>query len=340
MALLGTRGDPFEGPPGEETGQSAEFIEGVVQRLEPLVQVPRLGIEQFVRLRSDKSAADLDRILQDVERSTLTGRRSATPGEVGQFADTLHPSGCQTARAAPTAGDAERRAETPSEIQGNYNVVTGADGRAAAKLHKYWKDSGYALCSSSTRFFGGSRPGMSKTKPVNAAVFDELWKPELSDALADWRGEAAPGDVEHLAQSLRGLRYIASNVTGIGKKHTEHRAKYIRHRKASTERRSTDGARNLSQVPLGSIYSTDPWEIQAHQKRLNDIKVGIARQAQQQELTKTAYRLPKKEMTLIAVKPETVKRTRVTEVSQCLQSYMRSGQKSEYRAQYIAMMEK
>lgn len=304
----------------------------VVASLAPLVAVPRKGVEQYVKLRSERSVENLGRILRQYDQ--CASARGAKPEKPDP--PTVRPE-CLSARGPGKVPGVEATcgggAASPS---GQPNVISGSHTLAAQGLEKHWRETNLSWCTTTRAFFGrggGGEAGRRKEKPVASGVFDEIWRPDRAEDLSSWRGTAESGDVESLANSMRGLKYVAERETGAPK--TEQRSKYVRHREAKAHTVKKD--RNLSQVPIGSIYSTDPWEIEAYHKRHTAQQESLRRIAKTQDEMRTAGREKKTEMQLICVNGEFVKRSKEeAEVATLFRQYPRKTQKTEYRHKYVA----
>lgn len=310
--------------------------EALVGKLAPLVAVPRLGVEQFVKLRSDDSVEKLEQIIGGYSQSARGQARTPRgPSPCGSqsrsAASTPAPKGSRST-AAPGGDPCQQSPESPATHSGLNRLITGSTGDAAAALAKFWKGTG--TLGTSHRHFFSARQGLpGSTEKPSTNVFDEIWRPNCAGDLADWQGSAADADVECLANSLRGLKYVSEKV---GRKNrTEHRDKYVQHKVSSRTGRGSN-ERNLSQVPIGSIYSTDPWEIEAAKQRESAEREKLEQFRAEQEAQKASGIKPQTQALWNPRKRDSRAPTGPTEVAGVFKGYVGGTKASEYRGCFIA----
>merc|ERR1712216_771520 len=128
--------------------------------------------------------------------------------------------------------------------------------------------------------------------------------------LDSWAQSASEKKVKSLAERCRGLNSVWNRYAGP---RTEYKSRFTRLTMAVGKRINKD--RNRSEVPIGSIYSIDPWELEASEIRKKDLIAGLADVAEEQEKMKQFENRPKKRLQLATYAPKNL--TGSNEVKAC-----------------------
>lgn len=292
---------------GRETGQRPKHVDRVVAQLQPLVQVEKNQIEKYVGLRSDKSVEKLEQLLGDYK--SVSGQQSKGP--------TVLPG------------------VRPSTVG-----VPSGSGRSAQRSSRGSKNTEWQALWSAR--FGGANQKAYDAEGANArqkvlrssAAFNKVWNPARQEELTQWRSTTKEENVQQLAEICRGISSAADqNISQY-----KHKMKPLP-TEAYCSPRMTSGAidRNLSRVPIGSIYRTDPWELEASAKRHEEEEERLKRCREGQEQMLRHKEHPKKMEHLAWVDKKSAERSRGSiDVGGCLGVWPSSLNQigSEYRTQF------
>lgn len=169
---------------------------------------------------------------------------------------------------------------------------------------------------------------------VGSGAFDKVWRNGEKPQLDQWKETTTDDKIRQLADTCRGIYSLEEQEKGSA---SEYRKKYG-WRSAFTPRVTRD--RNRSEVPIGSIYSTDPWELEASAVREKEAKDALLRVHASQNVMKKYKSHPKQTMQLTFIDKTKMNRYKESaEVTGCLCPRSRADLgtiRSEYRGQYIA----
>lgn len=278
--------------------------EAIVAKLEPLLSAPRKQIEKYMKFRSKRDVDNLTDILQEYNNvATGDHRRPAAESQAG--------------------GD---------------GATTVADSEAAAQAANVRKLQSMAWKSTYASFHTPSNRSASagfSTKAAGSGAFDKIWRNSEKSQLDRWKENTTEDKVRQLADACRGIYSLEEHEAGP---RSEYRKRFGRAAHYCTPRVTRD--RNRSEVPIGSIYSTDPWELEASAERDKEARDALKGAVENQNLMMNYKKHPKKTMQLAFVdKYKANKYKEATEVTGCFVNQTSAGARtgrSEYRTKYIA----
>jgi hypothetical protein len=285
--------------------QQGPRAEALVSSLEPLLSAPRKQIEKYMKLRSKRSVDKLTDIMQE-------------------YSNVAH-------------GD-YHGSELDSQAGGE--MATFGDGTdAATQLANVRKERGLAWKSTYTSFhstnYNRSKSAGGAKKSVGSGAFDKVWRNGEKPQLERWKEATTDDKIKQLADACRGIYSLEDQEAGP---RSEYRKRYGRAANYCTPRVYRD--RNRSEVPIGSIYSTDPWELEASAAREKDASDALRRVADSQDIMMNHKKHPKKPMQLTYIDRYKMNKYKESaEVTGCLMPQSRAivgTGRSEYRAKYIA----
>lgn len=292
-------------PDFTSTGRTPKHVDHVVTALQPLVQVPKNQIEKYVGLRSDKSVEKLQQLLGDYKSGSRDGSKAS------------------------------------SSVASNAPATLGR-GTAGLVDHfkRDWKSSYKAHFGgpSSKVDRRGSHPGPAVQKSVlrSSEAFQKVWKPDKQEELKQWKASANDENIQQLADLCRGICSAGDGHTSEYKKRFQTVSGARTPRLEPLAIGSMD--KNVSRVPIGSIYRTDPWELEASGKREVEMKESFQRIQENQEQMKHHRNLPKKQEQLIFIDRYQVDKSRGSQdVTACLSGQQPKGSgpsTTEYRTQF------
>lgn len=285
--------------------QQGPRAEALVSTLETLISSPRKQIEKYMKLRSKRSVDKLTDILQEY--------KSVKPG------------------------DDRAAGPEPKKSGGEGASTSGSD--AAAKLASIHKLKGLAWKSTYQSFHSDaineSQSARTRRKAVGSGAFDKVWRNGEKPQLDLWKESTTDDNIRQLADTCRGIYSLEEQEDGP---RSEYRKRFGRSSHSFTPRIVRD--RNRSEVPIGSIYSTDPWELEASAVREKEAKDALLGAAKTQDMMMKYKLYPKKSMALTWIDRSKMGKYREgSEVNGCLQIQSRAQMgviRSEYRARYIA----
>lgn len=193
----------------------------------------------------------------------------------------------------------------------------------------------------STNYSGPSNrsksAGVSKQN-VGSGAFDKIWRSGEKPQLERWKETTSDDKIKQLADTCRGIYSLEEQEGGNV---SEYRRRFGRAEQYCTPRVTRD--RNRSEVPIGSIYSTDPWELEASAVREKAAADALKRVQVVQDVMMNYKKHPKKQMQLTfgtSTKQYKMKKYSLgEEIEGCLKPQTRAMTgtgRSEYRSRYIA----
>jgi len=234
-------------PPQESDGGSRDHRQDtmVARNLCNVLDVSEHQVNEFIKTRDQNMIHKLRMVLQDMPNTNWSGSR--TPTEV-------------RSQSACGSSEARRRARLQSR-------------RDATQVRL---DELKAMRTSYDNFFG-SAGGLKPIQRTGVQAFDGMIRREYKPEFNEWAQNATDQQLRTLAESCRSLRSIRSSWTPVTTYGQLHGCVDSAHRPAApVEKRN---ARNISAVPLGSIYAEAEREHQSalsrqatHEKQLNVAK--------------------------------------------------------------------
>lgn len=209
------------------------------------------GLQQ----RSNVASSMVSSVVSGSSRSVVSGAAAARQQKPP-------PGGSSSSVVGSAVSNAEKLAvpTTASEPSKVAPEVLGGEAAAAAVEGQKTKRGGanrkleemiaaQQFRTSYQRYFS---PGGKSVKPTPENAFD-LVDPEAKPFLDEWRKNASEEKVRVVAESLRSLKWVAAQYAGDS---TEYKANFRGDppEKESRAASPRGGERNLSKVPLGSIY--------------------------------------------------------------------------------------
>lgn len=163
------------------------------------------------------------------------------------------------------------------------------------------------------------------------AAFAKVWREDCVSGLERWKAAGAGEKrVKALAEKCRGLYSVWNRLAGPK---THYRGQF-QHRKGVTKQARITKDRNRSEVPIGSIYSIDPWELEASEQRVTELMGKLRNTKETQEMMKTHMFRPKEEKQLVTYSSAASSIRESTEVKACFSICARATGRSEYRTKY------
>jgi hypothetical protein len=195
---------------------AAGIVDPVLARnLARVVNVPEKHVVSYLKSRNRSDTAKLQSVLQELPGTDWSG--ASLPGH--------------SARRAKQKTPRATSAETPKPF-------------AQISPNSTMFQTSYESCFSPHGKYAGKTPDVA---------FEGLVRNEYKDCVRQWRERANEDQVRVLADTCRSLRWVSAQYAGSS---TEHANKFIQHAdEAHNTPSARVNARNVSRVPLGSIYA-------------------------------------------------------------------------------------
>jgi hypothetical protein len=166
---------------------------------------------------------------------------------------------------------------------------------------------------------------------VSHGAFKKIWKPDRVDIVKKWSQDAPEHDVQRLANACRGVFAVEANNT----RSSEYKSRFVPGSCDKPMRIERD--RNRSQVPIGSIYTTDPWELEASAVRTKETRERLTEICNKQDELLKHKILPKAKTELVYIDKQKMSRLRgSSDVRACFGGVSKFTPGSEYRCNFIA----
>lgn len=277
-------------------GVICKEADAVVNGLSPLVSVPRAQVEAYAKLRSDASIKELTTLISEYETFKDSSANDTTIG----------------------------------------NAETGlggcADEKKPSMISRYLAPMRTSYAQAFTGCWFGRKTAELNggNKAIGGEAFKKVWRDEHVADLERWKASTSPKKIKALAERCRGLQSIWTRAMGP---RTEYRSRFTKMKTTAAVRATKD--RNRSEVPIGSIYSIDPWELEASEIRTKQLIAGLATVAEKQDKMRDHKNQSKDHMQLVAYIPDATKRVQgSSELKACFHITTRATGRSEYRSRF------
>lgn len=292
----------------------------LVSGLAPFVNVPHSQIEKYMQLQSDDTVSELRDIVRKVKKPPLPPVRPVKVPEDSDSQQSRDKS--QSSRAKIGSQQAPR--------------LRGPDIDQMLAAHR--KDKGITWRSTYASYFGPDSSDAdhsvcqsAKKNAMGQGAFKKVWKPDQEDALNKWKQNASEQEVQRLADCCRGVFAVEERE----QKSTEYKSRF---KPADCPVQRIERDRNRSEVPIGSIYTTDPWELVASAKRTTETRERLREICDKQDSMLKHKVLPSQKMELCYIDRQKMSKLRGSaDVSACFSGVAgKATGGSEYRSHFIA----
>lgn len=247
----------------------------LVKELESLLCIPRVHIEKYMMLRSSRSVERLSKLLKDYKKGC--GDRASSISSISRSHIT---STCSTnTRSTPRTGSEVHPAVSKGKRE---KVDKLAEARQRVKqltwqstYNNFFSTSGISATPN-----GAAKLGSEKSREIGMkGAVGKVWRPDLQEQLEQWQAATTDDNVQQLTELCRGLCSVQSH----GQKGSEYQKQFLRSSVYGLNHLVPfENKANLSSVPIGSIYRTDPWELEASEKREKEMSCALKRVSEQQ----------------------------------------------------------
>lgn len=300
-----------------------EKAAALVPKLEAVTTVPRLQIEKFMKLRTARSVERLTAILSELG--------NATPA-----ADVRSQSSSCRSHSRRYDGPATHRPENRSATADNEEYWGN-------RLYLHQKNTTHSWKSTYAQFLGESAAQAAEEVPscssssqiqrttIGSGAFDKVWRPDQKEKLNQWKVNTKDDNIRFLADVCRGI--FSQHERDCGHR-TTHRNMFQQH---STFAKRVEKDRNLSKIPIGAIYETDSWEMEATMKRDKEQRQGLQRIRGKQDMMLRHRSNPLRPIKLsFNHKSKLTDKYKESEQVSSVLSYLPSKvDKSEYRLRFV-----
>lgn len=289
--------------PSSDKGQRFEEL---VSDLGPFVNVPPSQVEKYIRMQNPDTVSELRTIVRNVKSTPMPPIKSARNEDTASQSTKAKSS--STKKKVPNI---DQMLASKNKMMSSYAQYFGEDEldpdySALCKARKHGKDQG---------------------------AFEKVWKPDKRDALQKWQQKASAQEVQLLANCCRGV--FAVQEKERFEKSSEYKYKFQQGVIPTYERVERD--RNRSEVPIGSIYTTDPWELVASAKRTKETRQRMTEVLTKQDQMTKHRSLPKQQMDLCYIDKTKMKKYRgSSDIQDCFSGGSKMTGPSEYRTSFIA----
>lgn len=224
-----------------------------------------------------------------------------------------------------------RMAQTGAEERGDAENAV-AEEKEAARLAKMnaFPVSAYKAAFTGCWLGGEAERRKKKEAADGKAAFAKVWRPECVEGLERWKAAGAGEKrVKALAEKCRGLYSVWNRMAGPK---THYRSMYTKKSLGKHAKITKD--RNRSEVPIGSIYSIDPWELEASEQRVTELMEKLRETKEGQVKMQTHMFRPKEEKQLVTYSAAASSIRESSEVKACFSICARATGRSEYRTKF------
>lgn len=164
----------------------------------------------------------------------------------------------------------------------------------------------------------------------------KVWRTDRREQLEEWLASTSDDNVHQITELCRGICSLQAHEH----KGTEYQKQFLSapayslHHVVPFENKA-----NLSTVPIGSIYRTDPWELEASEKRHKAEASALMRVTEQQGKMMNHRMFPKTVEELVFIDPSRVKKDGSggsKDVKDCFSAVPKSGGRSEYKTKFVS----
>lgn len=296
----------------------------IVGELEGLLSVSREQVEKYMSLRSDRSVERLSKVLKDYRKSDQSSSTAK--------------SRSTNARGTPRSSREARPTNPKSGHEKSYSL-----DEARQKVKELSWQSTYNNFFNSSSSHNATQKGAASAGGLKAmqrefgmrGAVGKVWRVDQKEQLTAWLKSTTDDNVQQLTELCRGI----CSVQAHGNKGTEYQKQFLRapqyglHHVVPFENKA-----NLSSVPIGSIYRTDPWELEASEKREKQESNAMKRLTEEQGKMRNHRNLPKTVEELVFIPVNKSSRSASSDVNACFSGWPRSGGRSEYKTQYVALL--
>lgn len=306
----------------QKSKAGSERVALLVTELEALLTIPRVHVQKYMSLRSDRSIERLSKVLKDYKKASGSDRASVTTR-----------SHSTNTRGTPRSGQAAHRATSKQHEKEKHEKVNKL-AEMRQKMKELTWQSTYNNFFSNTSGSSAVQNGTAKSGG-HRGVLGKVWKDDQWEYLEQWLATASDDHVRELVDLCRGLRSVQAH----GQKGTEYRRQFLQAPVYSANHVVPfENKGNLSSVPIGSIYRTDPWELEASENRHKETTRGLQRVTEQQEKMMNHKKFPKTVEELIFIDPRKANKPRFgsADVNACFSECPRNYSRSEYKTAFVA----
>lgn len=300
----------FETSDSQTKGKRATEL---VAEFGPFVNVPPSQVEKYINMQSADTLSELRDIVRNVKSSPMASSSHAAPA--------LEESQSHTSR---QKGPVSKKVPNIDQM-----------------LATHRKNKGLTWTSSYAQHFGEDDldpdySALCKAKKVtkDQGAFEKVWKPDQQDALNKWKQKASEQEVQLLANCCRGV--FAVKEKEKDQKSSEYKARF-NDSTGDCKVQRVERDRNRSEVPIGSIYTTDPWELVASAKRTVETRERMKEVLTKQDRMMKHSTLPKEPLDLCYIDRQKMKKYRgSSDVGACFSGISKVTGGSEYRTNFVA----
>lgn len=288
------------------SSDKVQRFEELASDLGPFVNVPQTQVEKYIKMQTPDTVSELRTIVRNVKSTPMPPIKSARNEDTASQSTKAKSS--STKKKVPNI---DQMLASKNKMMSSYAQYFGEDEldpdySALCKARKHGKDQG---------------------------AFEKVWKPDKRDALQKWQQKASEQEVQLLANCCRGV--FAVQEKERFEKSSEYKYKFQQGVIPTYERVERD--RNRSEVPIGSIYTTDPWELVASAKRTKETRQRMTEVLSKQDQMMKHRTLPKEKMDLCYIDKTKMKKYRgSSDIQDCFFGGSKMTGPSEYRTNFIA----